>query len=71
MYKKMTPQEYYETYRNVAYELKQKGLWSEKRELPPPTWEEVSEEDKARFAQMALRVNSISAEFREDTQHEN
>ena len=66
MYKKMTPQEMYEAYRNVARKLKQKGVWSEKKALPPATWEEVSEEDKARFAQMALKTNSISAEFMED-----
>ncbi len=63
MSKKMTPQEIYEAYRNVARKLKQKGVWSEKRELPPTTWEEVSEEGKARFAQMALKANSVFAEF--------
>jgi len=64
--KKMTPQEMYEAYRNVSCKLKQKGVLPEKLELPPATWEEVSEEDKARFAQMALKANSISAEFTSD-----
>jgi len=63
MLKKMTPQGVYEAYRNVTSKLKQKGILPERRALPPATWEEVSEEDKAMFAQMALKVNSIAAEF--------
>ena len=63
MYKKMTPQAAYEAYRDAIYRLKQKGELSEKRELPPATWEEVSAEGKARFAQIALKMNSAIAEF--------
>ncbi len=66
MLKKMTPQEVYEAYRDVAYKLKQRGVLPEKQDLPPATWEEVSEEDKARFAQMALKTNSVFTEFMED-----
>ncbi len=71
MLKKITPQEAYEAYRRVTLTLKQKWILPEIKGLPPATWGEVSEEDKIRFAEMALRVNSISAEFMEDTQHEN
>jgi hypothetical protein len=63
MLKKMTPQGMYEAYRNVTSKLKQKGILPESRALPPGSWEEVSEEEKAICAKMALKMNSIVAEF--------
>ena len=63
MYKKMTPQEVYEAYRDApSWQKPLPDEWAP----PPATWEAVSERDKAFYAWVALKVNSISAEFRED-----
>src|SRR5258707_4030585 len=68
MLKKITPQEAYEAYRRVTLTLKQKWILPEIKGLPPATWGEVSEEDKIRFAEMALRVNSRSEEHTSELQ---
>ncbi len=66
--KKITPQEVYEAYRDATYN-KRKQEWNHPRalwELPPATWEEVSMEDRAFYARVAFKVNSVFAEFREE-----
>lgn len=54
--KNITPQEVYELYRDAIYRQKQEGTLPDGWLLPPATWEEVSEQGKALYAQMALKM---------------